>query len=221
MPNQSAWQKMTAKTFAEMDSTLWPHFWYKKCTPHVYDANINMYDMLMPTTQEELAKDCLRFVSTNNTLQIWSFAQVLEQAERVATGLTEKLQVQQGDCVVVRTLSRPSTVICFLALWKIGAIPVLCNVLASATDLANVQQDTQARLLVADVELVNEKIMQPFAQVLLLPNQNGITPTSTTTISFDSLLLCERKKETAQVHAQFPAFVAYTYGVIFFCILNF
>lgn len=80
-----------------------------------------------------------------------TYAAVLEQTERVATGL-RTAGVRPEERVAMVLLDTPEFVATFLGAMRIGAIPVLTNPLLPGRDLAVIIADSRARLVVVSEE---------------------------------------------------------------------
>ncbi len=87
--------------------------------------------------------------------ELITYAELQQQVNRVGNAFKD-LGVQPGDRVLLRLPDRPELVYCVLALQKIGAVPVPTYTLSRAQDLIYRENDTEAKVVVADAGLLDE-----------------------------------------------------------------
>ncbi|MBT5153347.1 MAG: AMP-binding protein [Gammaproteobacteria bacterium] len=85
--------------------------------------------------------------------QVLSYAELDEQSDRLAAGM-QQLGVGPGDRVALFLGNCPEYVIADIAILKIGAIKVPLNSYQSTADVSYILDATQARLLIADSNLL-------------------------------------------------------------------
>ncbi|MBP1928754.1 long-chain acyl-CoA synthetase [Methanolinea mesophila] len=86
----------------------------------------------------------LRVPHTGESL---TYAELLEQACRLGNGLKSR-GIAKGDRVCIYLDSSPRYLVCYFALWRIGAVAVPANIVYKADELAHVLRDSGARGLI-------------------------------------------------------------------------
>lgn len=87
--------------------------------------------------------------------ELITYAELQQQVNRAGNAFKD-LGVQPGDRVLLRLPDRPELVYCILALQKIGAVPVPTYTLSRAQDLVYRENDTGAKVVVSDANLLDE-----------------------------------------------------------------
>lgn len=135
----------------------WPEFWYEKCK-NTYKEEENIFSHFFPANVL-MEKPCLVFVHKDQVI-MYTYKQIHEMCSRVAMGF-DKLGIQKGDRVFLRILARPDAIISLLALWKIGAIPVLSFVTCGTNEVTFMQQDSQAKYCLVHDDCVDKFVNDP------------------------------------------------------------
>jgi long-chain acyl-CoA synthetase len=86
----------------------------------------------------------LRVPHTGESL---TYAELLEQSCRLGNGLLSR-GITKGDRVCIYLDSSPRYLVCYFALWRIGAVAVPTNIVYKADELAHVLGDSGARGLI-------------------------------------------------------------------------
>jgi 2-aminobenzoate-CoA ligase len=94
------------------------------------------------------ARPCLRSPSL-----IWSYAEVLERANRVANVLVREMGLRPGNRVLLRAANSPMIAVCWLAVLKAGGIAVTTMPLLRARELAFVIDKAQVEFALCDAAL--------------------------------------------------------------------
>jgi len=77
-----------------------------------------------------------------------TYKSLLEKVNRLANALRE-LGVGKGDRVIVSTGNRPETIICYFAIWRIGAIAVPVNPDFKVEEFTYVISDSEPKVIIA------------------------------------------------------------------------
>ena len=88
--------------------------------------------------------------------QTWSYAVLLEKANRVARVLAEDLAVVPGNRVMLRSANNPTYAACWLALQKVGAVAVATMPLLRSRELTYIADKARVRLALCDHRLSEE-----------------------------------------------------------------
>ncbi|MEE8546055.1 MAG: benzoate-CoA ligase family protein [Alphaproteobacteria bacterium] len=88
--------------------------------------------------------------------QTWSYAELLEKANRVARVLAEDLGVVPGNRVMLRSANNPTYAACWLALQKVGAVAVATMPLLRSRELTYIADKARVRLALCDHRLSKE-----------------------------------------------------------------
>ncbi len=84
-----------------------------------------------------------------------TYQELLDDVMRVAGSLRRR-GIQAGDCVILRLLNRPHFISAFLALLRIGAVPVPTPPLVRARELSAIIESADPALLISETELWEE-----------------------------------------------------------------
>jgi 2-aminobenzoate-CoA ligase len=86
----------------------------------------------------------------------WSYAELLERTNRIATVLVEDLGIVPGNRVLLRAPNNPLLAACWLAVMKAGAIAVTTMPLLRAKELAMIAERAQVDHALCDARLFQE-----------------------------------------------------------------
>lgn len=136
-----------------------------------------------------------------------SYGQMSQSVEKFSSALHE-MGIGQGMPVLIRMQNCPDFAIAFLALCRIGAIPVLQNSLATAAEIKDVIDNSQAVAAIAAADLAEPLRAHVFDKGMIVagdPTSNALT--------FESMLQDGRAVvPAARTRANDPAFFVYTSG---------
>lgn len=85
---------------------------------------------------------------------VWTYADLQRQAEGIAGWLQRQAGVQRGDRVLLLAQNSPAFVAAFYGVLRADAVVVPVNAMSTTDDLAWLVQDSGARVLLADAELL-------------------------------------------------------------------
>jgi 2-aminobenzoate-CoA ligase len=88
--------------------------------------------------------------------EVWSYAELSEQTNRICHVLVEDLGIVPGNRVLLRGISSPTLFALWLAVIKVGAIAVCTMPLLRSRELREIAQKAQIRLAICQDELVGE-----------------------------------------------------------------
>lgn len=97
------------------------------------------------------ARPCLRSPGL-----VWSYAEVLERANRVANVLVREMGLKSGNRILLRASNTPLLAVCWLAVLKAGGIAVTTMPLLRARELAYVIDKAQVEFALCDAALAGE-----------------------------------------------------------------
>jgi 2-aminobenzoate-CoA ligase len=97
------------------------------------------------------ARPCLR-----DERGIWSYAEVLDKANRIAAVLVHELGLVPGERVLLRDANTPMMAACWLAVLKAGGIAVATMPLLRARELAYIIEKAKVKYALCAEELVEE-----------------------------------------------------------------
>jgi 2-aminobenzoate-CoA ligase len=97
------------------------------------------------------ARACVRFGK-----DIWTYADLLAHANRIARVLVEDYGLKPGNRVLLRAANNPMMVACWFAVLKAGAIAVATMPLLRAKELGYILGKAQVSLALCDVRLADE-----------------------------------------------------------------
>ncbi len=95
---------------------------------------------------------CIRF----GTGIVWTYSDLLAQANRIARVLVEDYGLKSGNRVLLRAANNPMMVACWFAVLKAGGIAVATMPLLRARELGYILQKAQVSLALCDVRLSAE-----------------------------------------------------------------
>jgi len=99
------------------------------------------------------ARACLRFGAS-----VWTYADLLAQANRIARVLAEDFGVKPGNRVLLRAANNPMMVACWFAVLKAGAIAVATMPLLRAKELGYILGKAKVTLALCDARLADEMV---------------------------------------------------------------
>jgi 2-aminobenzoate-CoA ligase len=94
---------------------------------------------------------CIRF-----GMQVWTYADLLAQANRIARVLVEDCGLKPGNRVLLRSANNPQMVACWFAVLKAGGIAVATMPLLRAKELTYILQKAEIALALCDARLADE-----------------------------------------------------------------
>ena len=97
------------------------------------------------------ARPCLRSPNL-----VWSYAEVLERANRVANVLVREMGLRPGNRVLLRAANSPMLAVCWLAVLKAGGIAVTTMPLLRARELGFVIDKAQVAFALCDAALAGD-----------------------------------------------------------------
>ena len=126
--------------------------------------NLGLYETFKEAAEKFSDKPALCYFKTETT-----FRQLLERVDITALAF-RKHGVKQGDIISIALPSMPESVMCFLALNKIGAIPCMIDVRYTPEEFCKIVDRTQSKMLfimglyaaslaTADAQLNVEKVV--------------------------------------------------------------
>ncbi len=86
----------------------------------------------------------------------WSYAHLLDRAERIARVLVEDFGLVPGNRVLMRSANTPMVAACWLAVLKAGGICVMSMSLLRAKELSYVVEKAQIRIALCETDLAEE-----------------------------------------------------------------
>jgi 2-aminobenzoate-CoA ligase len=136
LPAQSEWPEM----FAAL-----PELYY----PPRLNAGAELLDAAVARGWG--ARACVRFGK-----DIWTYADLLAQANRIARVLVEDYGLKSGNRVLLRAANNPMMVACWFAVLKAGGVAVATMPLLRAKELGYILGKAQVTLALCDVRLADE-----------------------------------------------------------------
>jgi 2-aminobenzoate-CoA ligase len=133
----------------------WPEFLFE--LPGLrYADRLNCAEELLDGTIARLGagRPCLCDASGT----VWSYAEVLGRANRIARVLTEDLAIVPGNRVLLRGPNNPELVACWLAVLKAGAVVVTTMPLLRAGELAAIGEIARVQLALCDSRFTDDLI---------------------------------------------------------------
>ena len=87
---------------------------------------------------------------------VWSYAEVLERANRVAAVLVKEMGLRSGNRVLLRGANNPMMAVCWLAVLKAGGIAVATMPLLRERELTYILDKAQVQFALCDKALADE-----------------------------------------------------------------
>jgi len=128
-----------------------PHhrFWPPGVPHTVRPSAVGLSHYLAVAAQRDPDKPAIHFCG-----QSLSYGALQQRVEALAAWLQRRLGVQPGDRVWLMSQNCPQYVVGFFALLRLGAVVVPVNPMSTATELAWLQQDTDAQVALLAQELL-------------------------------------------------------------------
>jgi len=96
-----------------------------------------------------------RFAVIHET-EIWTYAELLARANRLANVLVDTLGLVPGNRVLLRGANQPMLVVCWFAVLKAGGVPVTTSPLLRVRELATIAAKGEIRLALTDSRVADE-----------------------------------------------------------------
>jgi 2-aminobenzoate-CoA ligase len=117
--------------------------------PKRMNAAVELLDQAV--AQGLRSRPCIR--SANST---WTYADLLEKANRVAGVLVNEMGLVPGNRVLLRSANNPMLAACWFAVLKAGGIAVTTMPLLRSRELAQICNKTEVQFALCDARLTNE-----------------------------------------------------------------
>ncbi len=130
----------------------WPEFLFplpELQYPARLNCGVELLDRMVAAGQGE--RPCLRAPGL-----VWSYAETLSRANRIARLLTEEMGVVPGNRVLLHAPNTPWLAACWLAVMKAGAVAVTTMPLLRAGELEKVVRKAEIRHALCDARLAPE-----------------------------------------------------------------
>lgn len=139
-----------------------------------------------------------------------TFEELKSEVDGLAWSL-KALGVRRGELVLIRMANSPEFAQAFLALVKLGAIPVLVNSLLGKTDLSAILNQAEPKIVITEASRAGAlRELQKNSSIERIVCAGGAEKGE---LSFESLLGHDgRIEEAADTAADDPAFIVYTSG---------
>ncbi|WP_185027617.1 AMP-binding protein [Streptomyces candidus] len=133
----------------------WPELLFELPELH-YPAGLNCAVELLDRTLEQFRADrpALRTLSG----EVWSYGELRDHTDQIAYVLTQDLGVVAGNRVLLRGLTTPWLVACWLAVLKAGAVAVTVLAQQRASELAAICDIAQVGHALCDVRTVDDLV---------------------------------------------------------------
>jgi 2-aminobenzoate-CoA ligase len=151
---------------------LWPQFDYS--APHLcnYPDRLNAAAELIDKAVAEGFGSKPVYHYENGT---WTFAHLLDRAERIARVLVEDFGLVPGNRVLLRSANTPMLAACWMAVLKAGGVCVTTMPLLRSRELDYIVNRAQIRIALGEISLA-EELEQTRAQVPELSKVAYFTP---------------------------------------------
>jgi 2-aminobenzoate-CoA ligase len=132
---------------------LWPVIDHDALARLNYPKRVNAaVELLDRAVAEGLGpRPCVR-----SPLATWTYAELLEQANRIAGVLVNDMGLVPGNRVLLRSANNPMLAACWFAVLKAGGIAVTTMPLLRSRELAQICNKTEAQLALCDARLAAE-----------------------------------------------------------------
>ena len=145
---------------------LWPEFRFD--LPELqYPDRINCGAVLIDDAVAEGHGDRIALYFDTET---WTYAQLLERANRIANVLVNDMGIVPGNRVLLRGPNNPMLVACWLATIKAGAIAVTTMPLLRANELAGIAKRAQVEHAICDTRFAQDLEPVQLRNVILYGN---------------------------------------------------
>ncbi len=134
------------------DAADWPEMFF--ALPELYypprlNAGVELLDAAVAKGWG--GRPCIRFGK-----DVWTYADLLDRANRIACVLVEDFGLVPGNRVLLRAANNPMMVACWFAVLKAGGIAVATMPLLRAKELGYILTKAQVTLALCDVRLAEE-----------------------------------------------------------------
>ncbi len=130
----------------------WPQFLFD--LPDVqYPDRLNCAQRLLDDTADRLGPDRRCLVTASES---WTYAELRERSDRVASVLADRLGLQPGNRVLLRAPNNPWLVATWLGVLKAGGVVVLTMPLLRSGELVTTIELTQPDLAICDHRFLDE-----------------------------------------------------------------
>lgn len=134
------------------DAADWPEMFF--ALPELYypprlNAGVELLDAAVAKGWG--GRPCIRFGK-----DVWTYADLLDRANRIARVLVEDFGLVPGNRVLLRAANNPMMVACWFAVLKAGGIAVATMPLLRAKELGYILTKAQVTLALCDVRLAEE-----------------------------------------------------------------
>jgi 2-aminobenzoate-CoA ligase len=117
--------------------------------PKQMNAAVEVLDRAV--TQGLGSRPCIRAA-----MATWTYAELLEKANRIAGVLVNEMGLVSGNRVLLRSANNPMLAACWFAVLKAGGIAVTTMPLLRSRELAQICNKTEAQLALCDARLADE-----------------------------------------------------------------
>lgn len=130
----------------------WPEFHFD--LPELqYPEQLNCAQVLLDDAIDEGHGDRVAIYSESGN---WSYAQLLQESNRIAHVLVDELGVVPGNRVLLRSANNPMLAACWFAVMKAGGIAVTTMSMLRAKELATIAGIAQIDHVLCDARLIDE-----------------------------------------------------------------
>jgi 2-aminobenzoate-CoA ligase len=118
-----------------------------------YPSRLNAGAELLdkPARGEFAARPAIHFEG-----EVWTYAELLDKANRIASALTGDLGLVPGGRVLLRSANHPLMVACCLGVWKAGGIVIPTMPVLRERELVYVMKKAQVQFAVSDARLAED-----------------------------------------------------------------
>jgi len=88
--------------------------------------------------------------------KVWTYSELLDKANRIASVLTRDLGLIPGGRVLLRSANHPLMVACCLGVWKAGGIVIPTMPVLKARELVYVMEKARVQFVISDVRLAED-----------------------------------------------------------------
>jgi 2-aminobenzoate-CoA ligase len=117
--------------------------------PQRFNAAVELLDVAVQRGYGD--RPCIRAGKT-----VWSYAELLDKANRIAAVLVKELGVVPGNRVLLRSANNPMLAACWFAVLKAGGVAVTTMPLLRAREVSQIINKAQVQFALCDVRLAAE-----------------------------------------------------------------
>jgi 2-aminobenzoate-CoA ligase len=117
--------------------------------PQRFNAAVELLDVAVQSGHGN--RPCIRAGKT-----VWSYAELLDKANRIAAMLVSELGVVPGNRVLLRSANNPMLAACWFAVLKAGGVAVTTMPLLRARELSQIMNKAQVQFALCDARLLAE-----------------------------------------------------------------